>query len=134
MLMDAIVTNAAGKRLAEALRQFPSPNKWPSLMNPISYRRSYSLSDMARWSVIAPVLLGCFLRPEHLDEYFYKTLLEKDRDPVKTIVELFAAGARSNCATMGIINAKDCRNLQDISLTDAKSFKTSWCTQPSQLC
>src|ERR1700722_4295606 len=66
MLLDTLLTQAAAKSYAAMLRSFPFPPSWPRVQGPLHHLKSYSLSEHARWSVVIPVLLRCWLRESHL--------------------------------------------------------------------
>jgi hypothetical protein len=59
-------TDTSSLPYAALLRRFPFPPSWPRVRGPLHHLKSYSLSEHARWSLVIPVLLRCWLRESHL--------------------------------------------------------------------
>ena len=66
LLLDTLLTPQASRAYAALLRRFPFPPCWPHVRGPLHHLKSYSLSEHARWSLVIPVLLRCWLRESHL--------------------------------------------------------------------
>jgi len=116
MLLDTLLTQAAAKSYAAMLRSFPFPPSWPRVQGPLHHLKSYSLSEHARWSVVVPVLLRCWLKEKHIRPYLVQ-MLRKDQTqtPVHHIIQCFAAAATSNCVLMGdFISETDRSNMDSI--------------------
>ena len=110
LLIETILTTAAGKLYNKQLRQWPFPPGYARLQSPVHHLKSYSLAEHARWSIIIPTLLRMWLRKEHIQPLFMhklKAVLKSpldtrgaDNNAVDTIVRCFAALARSNSVLM----------------------------------
>ena len=101
LLLEAILTPSSAKDYAAMLRTFPFPPSWPRVQGPLHHLKSYSLSEHARWSLVIPVLLRCWLREKHIRSHLLTVLRLNDTDnPVDYIVSQFAAAARSNSVLM----------------------------------
>jgi len=101
VLLEAILTAPAANAYAAVLRSFPFPPRWPRCQGPLHHLKSYSLSEHARWSVVVPLLLLCWLQERHIRPYLLAIRKKNDADPVKYLVHIFAAAATSNCLLMG---------------------------------
>jgi hypothetical protein len=101
LLLDTILTGPAGRSYAALLRRFPFPPTWPRVQGPLRYLKSYSMSEHARWSIVIPLLLRCWLRPQHIQPWLRGILLSNGRNSVQRIIECFAAAATRNCVLMG---------------------------------
>jgi hypothetical protein len=113
LLLDTILTTAATRSYAALLRVFPFPPSWPRVQGPLRYLKSYSLSEHARWSVVVPVLLRCWLPNQHIQPWLLGILSEGGWDPVQRIVDTYASAARSNCVLMGTsLSAQDRVNME----------------------
>lgn len=108
ILTEGILTPKALISYANFLRtQIPLPLGWNRFQSPIHHLKQYSLSDNARWCVIAPVLLRCWLREEHIQPPVLKALKELSvtnptlySSPASFVVSVFVAMAKSNSVTM----------------------------------
>ena len=115
LLLDSVLTTSATRSYAALLRSFPFPPTWPRVQGPLRYLKSYSLSEHARWSVVIPVLLRCWLRESYIQPWLLGILSADGQDPVGRIVSCFAAAAASNCVLMGnTMTAEDRGQLDDI--------------------
>jgi hypothetical protein len=100
---------------AKVLRSFPLPPSWGKLQSPITHLGSYTLSEHARWSGIAPILFRTWLTDAKLQKHFkevaplemdkvvqhLRQLTGVDQIPVYAlVVRTFAALARSNMNLM----------------------------------
>ena len=106
-LVEAILHDNKSRHLyTSQLQRFPSPPGWNRLQSPLHHLGSYTLSEHARWSIIAPPLLRIWLREEHISPFFLlgmqKEFAEElvERSPVDIIVSCFAANAKSNSLLM----------------------------------
>jgi hypothetical protein len=70
LLINAVLKKLAALEYARVLRKFPKPPGWGRFQSPIHYIGSYSLSEHARWSIIAPILFRVFLRDRHIKKSF----------------------------------------------------------------
>jgi len=83
---------------------FPFPPGWNRLQSPSKHLGSYSLSEHARWSVIIPVLLRCFLKEHHVKPLLITAINNLQRriepsqvlSPVNFLVACFATIAKSH--------------------------------------
>ena len=66
LLLDAILIPSAAKEYSAVLQAFPFPPSWPRVQGPLHHLKSYSLSEHARWSIVIPVLLRCWLWENHI--------------------------------------------------------------------
>ena len=124
MLLDTILTPAAAKSYAAILRSFPFPPGWPRVQGPIHHLKSYSLSEHARWSVVIPVLLRCWLKESHIRPYLLQ-ILRNLGNSVHQVVQCFAAAATSNCVLMGdFISENDRANMESIVSSHRISFQS----------
>ena len=121
VLIDTILTPAAAKSYAAMLRSFPFPPGWPRVQGPLHHLKSYSLSEHARWSVVIPVLLRCFLKEKHIRAHLLPVLRKEQQSspvqlsPVHQILQFFASAATSNCVLMGsFIDPADRASMTDI--------------------
>jgi hypothetical protein len=85
MLLDTLLTQAAAKSYAAILRSFPFPPSWPRVQGPLHHLKSYSLSEHARWSVVVPVLLRCWLKEKHIRPYLVQMIRKTKPKPQFTI-------------------------------------------------
>ena len=102
LLLDTLLTPQASRAYAALLRRFPFPPSWPRVRGPLHHLKSYSLSEHARWSLVIPVLLRCWLRESHLRRPLV-TVFQSNGSPndlITQIVKCFAAAATSNCVLM----------------------------------
>jgi hypothetical protein len=87
---------------------FPFPPGWHRLQSPNKHLGSYSLSEHARWSVIIPGLLRCWLKEEHIKPLLVAAIRNRQSrldpaeylSPVNFIVTCLAAMAKSNSQLM----------------------------------
>jgi hypothetical protein len=100
ILMETILTVAGGRLYAAELRKFPFPPNWPRIQSPVKHLKSYSLAEHARWSLVIPSLLRCWLREAHIQKPFWNALLEETTDPISVIVRCYATAAKSNYILM----------------------------------
>jgi hypothetical protein len=102
LLLDTLLTPQATRAYAALLRRFPFPPSWPRVQGPLHHLKSYSLSEHARWSLVAPVLLRCWLRENHLRRPLIAVFQSNGspNDLIAQIVKCFAAAATSNCVLM----------------------------------
>jgi hypothetical protein len=82
LLINAVLTKPAALEYAQVLRKFPKPPGWGPFQNPIHYIGSYSLSEHARWSIVAPILFRVFLRERHMKDSFKKACSEVFADDI----------------------------------------------------
>ena len=110
LLLEAILTPSATREYSAMLRTFPFPPSWPRIQGPLHHLKSYSLSEHARWSIVVPVLLRCWLRPEHVRSHLLTALRAYSiNNPVDYVVTQFAAAARSNSVLMSTVVSPDDR-------------------------
>ena len=105
LLIDAILTPTASREYAIVLRSWPFAPGFARIQSPIHHLKSYSLSEHARWIVIIPGLLRCWLAEEHMRDAFLSALrahlMRNDGVTVTgTIVRTFASVARSTSLLM----------------------------------
>ena len=111
LLLEAILTPSATKEYSAVLQAFPFPPSWPRVQGPLHHLKSYSLSEHARWSIIIPVLLRCWLRENHIRSHLLTVLrLNGIDDPVDHVVTQFAAAARSNLVLMSKVVGREDRD------------------------
>ena len=70
LLLEAILTAQATEQYATAMKQWPFAPGFPRLQSPVHHLKSYSLSDHARWIVVIPGLLRCWLEERHLQPHY----------------------------------------------------------------
>lgn len=66
LFMEAILETNARNSYNKTLRTFPFPPGWSHIRNPLHHLNSFALQEHGRWSVIFPILLRLWLRPEHI--------------------------------------------------------------------
>jgi hypothetical protein len=118
-LLEAILTTAACRSYAAELRRFPFPPGWPRVQSPIHHLKSYSISEHARWSIVIPLLLRCWLRESFIQPLFLRALrqMHPDKDVLSVIIESFAAAAKSNSVLMGqTVSSRDRESMAEIIL------------------
>ena len=117
LLLDTLLTPQATHAYAALLRRFPFPPNWPRVQGPLHHLKSYSLSEHARWSLVIPVLLRCWLRENHLRRPLIAVFQSHGtpNDLITQIIKCFAAAATSNCVLMSEhISVSDRENLHQI--------------------
>jgi hypothetical protein len=125
MLIEAILTLKAGSEYSAQLRKFPFPLGWARLQAPLHHLRSYSLSDHARWSIIAPLLLRGWLEKKHIVAHFWNAASVDNPDVISYIVSCFAAVAKSNIVLMAsYVTVEDRNNTQNIIMKGRTSFQS----------
>lgn len=114
LLIERVLAAPAIKLYCHELRTLAFPPGYASLQNPAKHLGSYSLSDHARWSMIVPILLRLWLRPEHMHLRYLRSMKGSkgwtDRQCVDCVVGFFAALARSNSLLMGPTIAMEARD------------------------
>lgn len=107
LLLEHILTTAGSTEYASTLRIWPFPPGFGRLQSPIHHLKSYSLQEHARWLIIAPGLLRCWLAEGHLKPHFAAAIYDRNcrtrqtPSPVThTIISAFVAIARSMWALM----------------------------------
>ena len=119
LLLEAILTTAACRSYASELRRFPFPPGWPRVQSPIHHLKSYNMSEHARWSIVIPLLLRCWLRKSFVQPTFLRALrqMHLDKDALSVIIESFPAAAKSNSVLMGqTVSASDRESMAEIIL------------------
>ena len=121
LLLDTVLTSAAGREYAAMLRTFPFPPSWPRIQGPLHHLKSYNMAEHARWSIVIPLLLRLWLRERHVQPNLLIILKKRQQDgatalnPLDQIVECYTAATTSNCVLMGeSISLKDRANLHYI--------------------
>ena len=123
-LLQAVLTTSAVKSYVAMLRKFPFPPSWPRVQGPLHHFKSYSLSEHARWSVVVPGLLRCWLQEKHLRPYFKQIIQNEGKNPVHEVIQCFAAAATSNCVLMGdSISQDDRSNMESIISVHREKFQ-----------
>ncbi|KAI9875527.1 MAG: hypothetical protein M1830_008388 [Pleopsidium flavum] len=105
LLFSAILTQAGQQAYVAELRIFPFPPGWGRLQSPLYHLESYRMSELARASIIIPVLLRCWLRHQFVERsylmcaerVFRDIMVEYEISAVDAIVFSFAMVAKSNC-------------------------------------
>ena len=108
LLLEAILTPTATQSYATALRQWPFAPGFARIQSPIHHLKSYSLSEHARWIVVIPALLRCWLEKQHLQPYYLSALTTRlaatngagGFTATETIVRAFGFVARSTSFLM----------------------------------
>ncbi|KAL9035756.1 MAG: hypothetical protein Q9180_004684 [Flavoplaca navasiana] len=107
LLLSAVLTPGACQSYAAAIRVWPFAPGFARIQSPIHHLKSYSLSEHARWIVVVPGLLRCWLNDNHLQPYFKKAIKEHLKADLgnrftatETIVRIFASVARSTSMLM----------------------------------
>jgi hypothetical protein len=115
LLKDTILTAKGLEEYYVTLRQHPFPPGWARLQSPIHYLGSYSLAEHARWSIIIPGLLRCWLQRSHIKPVFLQVAQQLWENPLGYIVGSYAAIAKSNSVLMGPeISPENRLNFNDI--------------------
>lgn len=70
LLMSTVLTPEAQKSYSEELQTFRFLSGWGRLQSPVYHLGSYGLQEHARWSIIIPALLRCWLRNCHIQLLF----------------------------------------------------------------
>ena len=108
LLFEAILTEAGRQAYAAQLRVFPFPPNWGRLQSPLHHLDSYRMSELARASIITPVLLRCWLQPRFIlveylsagEKTFRDIMMKQQLSVVDVIVFCFAMLAKSNCVLL----------------------------------
>ena len=106
LLLEAILTTTATQSYATAIRQWPFAPGFARIQSPIHHLKSYSLSEHARWIVVVPALLRCWLQKQHLQPFYFNALqahlvLTQSRfTATETIVRVFGFVAKSTSLLM----------------------------------
>ncbi|KAK4232746.1 hypothetical protein C8A03DRAFT_20023, partial [Achaetomium macrosporum] len=74
LLRDEILLPDAFDHLSSSLRSFPFPPGWGRLQNPKSHMGSWSISEAARASIIAPTFLRTWLEDKHVRPRFARNI------------------------------------------------------------
>ena len=80
LLLETVLTTAAGREYAAKLRGFPFPPSWPRVQGPLHHLKSYRLSEHARWSIVIPLILRLWLCERHLQPYLLAILKKRMQD------------------------------------------------------
>ena len=70
LLLETVLTPTGINLYATVLRRWPFAPGFARLQSPIHHLKSYSLSEHARWIVVIPALLRCWLRDNFVHPYF----------------------------------------------------------------
>ncbi|KAL9036395.1 MAG: hypothetical protein Q9180_004325 [Flavoplaca navasiana] len=106
LLLDAILSPSAVELYAGVLRRWPFAPGFARVQSPIHHLKSYSLSEHARWIVVVPALLRCWLRPQHLQPLYLNSMQEAvdarndGFTATNSIVRAFSYMARSTSLLM----------------------------------
>ena len=107
------------------MRKFPFPLGWPRLQAPLHHLKSYSLSDHARWSIVAPLLLRGWLEKKHIAAHFWNAASVDNPDVSSYIISCFAAVTKSNIVlTASYVTIEDRNNTQNIIMEGRTSFQS----------
>ncbi|RDW60356.1 uncharacterized protein DSM5745_10814 [Aspergillus mulundensis] len=102
LLLEHVLTEYGRTRYLAVLQRFPFPVGWQRLQSPLTHMKSYRLQEHVRASIVAPLLLRCYMERHWISDAFYEALCELFRerqdDPKDIITSVFAAVARSNSA------------------------------------
>lgn len=138
LLIEGILSPKAVKLYASFLRTtFPFPPTFARLQSPVHHLKSYSLSDHARWSIVIPILLACWLRDFHVQPLFLKCFRDllitdgllpfgsnNNTAVLSWVIRSYALAAKSNSILMADeIKASDSENLMDIVREGRKAFQ-----------
>ena len=105
LLMSAILTPEAQKGYSDALRGFKFPPGWGRLQSLVHHLGSYGLQEHARWAIIIPALLRCWLKDNHIQPLFLNAVSQVfnsfvSNSKVDIIVTCFASIAKSTTLLM----------------------------------
>ena len=106
LLMGAILTPEAQKSYSEELQAFKFPPGWGKLQSPVHHLGSYGLQEHARWSIIIPALLHCWLKDSHIQPLFLNAVSTVFNQgfisnlKVNIIITCFASIAKSTTLLM----------------------------------
>ena len=106
LLLDAILTPAANQSYATAIRQWPFAPGFARIQSPVHHLKSYSLSEHARWIVVVPALLRCWLQKQHLQPFFLTGMQHYLRGKgnlftaPEAVIRVFSSVAKSTCLLM----------------------------------
>lgn len=118
LLLESVLTPKATKEYAAVLRSFPFPPSWPRVQGPLHHLKSYSMSEHARWSIVVPLLLRCWLREKHIRVHLLNVLRAPANgiaDPTNYIISQFASATRSNSVLMSqTVSPQDRHQMADI--------------------
>ena len=102
------------------LQQILSSIDWNRLQSSLHHLRSYILFEHARWSIIAPSLLRCWLKLEHIQSYYLQEVKRvfvddvQEHDLINIIVSCFATNVKCNSLLMSAIISR--QNRQNFSI------------------
>ena len=131
LLMEAILTGPGAKSYAEQLRSFPYPPGWARLQSPLHHLGSYRFGEHARWSVIIPNLLRCWLDFKHIKPDFLKAMdvvfqvdLQRQVNKLDILVTSFASVAKANTLLMSAyLSAEDRNGFQNMVKTSRRLYQ-----------
>ncbi|KAI1131426.1 hypothetical protein F5Y10DRAFT_262185 [Nemania abortiva] len=103
LLRDGILTKDASLEYALQLRVFPFPPGWQRLQSPIHHLASYDMSSHAQWSIIIPILLRQWLKPEHIKAGFVEQAenFVLGTPVIDLVIGAFTKIIKSNVTLMG---------------------------------
>ena len=132
-LVKAILHDNKSRHLyTNQLQRFSFSFEWNRLQSSFYHLESYTLSEHARWFIIASSLLRIWLREKHISSFFLskmqKEFVEKlmKKSSIDIIVFCFAINVKSNNLLMHThMTSKDQTKLRHFHISLAYSFSAS---------